>query len=241
VSDEPVSALDETLYWKESGLWKFIVYNRHVTVLLQALDKITDLDIVSNPKIVTANHTKGHIFIGEKIPIVYGTGAGRWTWKWEEVGVTLDVTPHINEQGETTLEVKTHVSKMSEYRTVFDVPGIYTRTVTTKAMVPNGQTLVIGGMMETEISEGRDGIPGLMKIPGLRYLFSRKLEVTEKKEYLFFLTPRIIMAGREIRPEEVPEMREAASTLSESSPSSIEVIKTEPEKKEKSNKRKKRK
>ncbi len=240
VADEPASALDTDLYWKEAGLWKFIVYNRHIMFLIQALDKITDLDIVSNPKLVTANHTKGHIFIGEKIPIVYGTGAGKWTWKWEEVGVTLDVTPHINEQGETTLEVKTHVSELGEYRTVFDVPSVITRTIETKTMVPNGQTLVIGGMMRNKISEGRDGIPGLMRIPGLRYLFSRKIKTKEKVEYLFFLTPRIVMAGREIRPEEVPEMREAVSAPLEFS-STPEVIGIEPKEKKKSNKKNKRK
>jgi len=220
--------------------YKFLILNRHLDMLLQMTKTVSDIDIISNPKIVTANHIKGHIFIGEKIPIVFGAGSGKWTWRWEEVGVTLDVTPHINERGETTLEVKTHVSELGDYRTVFNVPSVITRTVDTKVVVPDGQTLVIGGMMRNTIKEGRTGIPGLMSIPLLKYLFSTRTKQKEKMEYLFFLTPRIIKAGREIRPEEIPEMP-AASILLESSPPA-EVSEIEPIKeKERSKKQKKKK
>jgi type IV pilus assembly protein PilQ len=224
--------------------YKFLILNRHIDVLLQLTKTLSDIDIISNPKIVTANHIKGHIFIGEKIPIVFGTGGGKWTWKWEEVGVTLDVTPHINEQGETTLEVKTHVSELGDYRTVFNVPSVITRTVDTKVVVPDGQTLVIGGMMRNTVKEGRTGVPGLMSIPVLKYLFSTKTKEKEKMEYIFFLTPRVIMAGREIRPEEIPAVPEAP-TLVESSPpaevTEIEPIKEKERSKKRNNKNKKSK
>jgi len=218
--------------------YKFLILNRHLDMLLQLTKKISDIDIVSNPKIVTANHIKGHIFIGEKIPIIEGRGRGQVRWRWEEVGVTLDVTPHINERGETTLEVKTHVSELGEYRTIYNVPSIITRTVDTKAMVPDGQTLVIGGMMQNKVKEGRTGIPWLMNIPVLKYLFSAKTEVKEKMEYLFFLTPHIVMAGREIRPEEIPEIIEATPLESSLTP---EVIEIEPIKEKKRSKKKKSK
>ncbi len=238
-SETDIRSDDIPLYFSEGGPYKFLITNRNVAALLQMTKTLSDIDIVSNPKIVTANHIKGHIFIGEKVPIIEGRGSGQWTWRWEEVGVTLDVTPHINEQGETTLEVKTHASELGEYRTIWNVPSIITRTVETKAMVPNGQTLVIGGMMRNKVTEGRSGIPGLMRIPVLKYLFSTKTKEKEKVEYIFLLTPHIIMAGREIRPEEVPEIREAVSAPLESS-LTPEVIKTEPKEKKKNNKQRKK-
>ncbi|MBU4560687.1 hypothetical protein L6386_04090, partial [bacterium] len=230
------------LYYTQdyTGPYKFLFRNDNVAALLQLTKSVSDVDMVSNPKIVTANHIKAHIFVGEKIPFAHGLGYGQYTLKWEEIGVKLSVTPHINEKGETSLEVKTEVSELGiNYETILGTtPSVLTREAETKVNVPNGQTLVIGGMMQNKVTDTRSGIPGLMRIPVLKYLFSSKSKVTRKVEYIFFLTPHIVMGGREIRPEEIPEMKEA--TPSESSPPA-EVIKIEPIKeKEKSNKQRKK-
>jgi len=82
-------------------------------------------------------------------------------------------------------------------------PIVTTRKTTNKVMIKDGDTLVIGGLIREEDKPTYSGVPGLMKIPGIKYLFSKKQTVKIKRELIIFVTPRIVRVKEEkSKPEE---------------------------------------
>jgi general secretion pathway protein D len=107
--------------------------------------------------------------------------------------VILKVTPHINESRYVTLDVRQEVSQaQTNSLGGTESPIIRNRIAETTMVVKDGQTLVIGGLIEETSSRSREGLPYLSKIPILGYLFGETIEVMSKKELVLLITPRVV-------------------------------------------------
>ena len=167
--------------------------------VLEVLKSRSDTNILSNPRITTLDNQEAQIMVGTIIPIpVYEWSTETKTrqisgYDEQEVGIKLKVTPHINLAGYITMDIEPEVSKISGWTGPDNErPIISTRQAKTQVMVRDGQTLVIGGLVdETEIESERK-VPLLGDIPLLGFFFKKKSRDIDKTDILIFITPRIV-------------------------------------------------
>jgi type IV pilus assembly protein PilQ len=159
---------------------------------LQALEREDKAHIISNPRITTADNKEAFILVGKKIPLVIADEAGNAITQLTTIGIKMSVTPHINQDGRITLDLAPEVSDLLAQATVQGGIVIGTSEAKTRVIVNNGQTAVIGGLIRTNESKSSSGVPILMDIPLVGYLFKSTNKVTEERELLIFVTPRII-------------------------------------------------
>jgi len=125
-----------------------------------------------------------------------------WNINFEEVGISLKVTPTITDDGKISMEIHPEVSeKIDDYQLTvvqgsteipYTVPVIDTRTADTKVVIGNGQTLIIGGLIKEKTTSGVSKVPFLGDIPGLGWFFKSKKDTKNKTELLIFVSPTII-------------------------------------------------
>ena len=153
-------------------------------------------EIISNPRITTADNKEAKIIVGKKIPLVVSDEAGNAITQLTTIGIKLTVKPHINQDGRVTLDLAPEVSDLSAQATVQGGIVIVTSEASTRVIVEDGQTAVIGGLIRTNESDVERGVPVLMDIPVVGHLFKSSNKVKEERELLIFVTPKIV------RPEE---------------------------------------
>ncbi|MGB9678063.1 MAG: type II secretion system protein GspD [Candidatus Ratteibacteria bacterium] len=185
-----------------------------LTANLKLLEVKGQANILANPRVTTLNDSPATIkitknmAIAEKVVYTYGAaGTIAPTTKepiFAEVGVTLNVTPHVNEQGYITLEVEPSVSSAEPSPYFAEAVDTNIRTAKTKVMVKNGETIVIGGLLRTEKTQRGNKVPLLGDI--FPFLFKNKSETGRKTDLVIFLTPKIITE------KEVKEISEKEKT-----------------------------
>lgn len=174
---------------------------------LRAYARDSRLEVLSNPHIMVANNQEAKIEVGQEVPIVtaetgYNTDISsntnvtqsfNRTIQYRTTGILLTVTPHINEKRYVNLEVSQEVSNLSSVKVQgIDSPVIDNRSALTNVVVRDGETLVIGGMIQRKRNPSREGIPWLYKIPVIGPLFGSRSNSVQKTELLIFLTPHVI-------------------------------------------------
>ncbi len=161
---------------------------------LNALITKGDAKILAKPNITTIDGKEANILIGDRIPVlVEKTENGKTTntISYVEAGIRLKYTPRINADGLITAVVHTEVStptlvpEMKAYR-------ISTREAETNVRMKDGETMVIGGLINTEESGGKSRIPGLADLPILGKLFESNSKSKSETEVMIFLTARIV-------------------------------------------------
>jgi type IV pilus assembly protein PilQ len=162
---------------------------------LSALETEDRGEVISSPRVITANQTQATIKQGVQIPYEEATSSGATSIQFKEATLALEVTPLItpDERVDLTLNVKQDAIGQ-EVSTALggSVPSIDTRAVQTRVLVSNGQTVVLGGIYEQVRRTTRSKVPVLGDIPGLGALFRNKAVQDEKAELLIFVTPTII-------------------------------------------------
>jgi type IV pilus assembly protein PilQ len=154
--------------------------------------------VIARPKLATLDNKEAHIKQGEKIPYETTSQAGTQV-QFIDAVLQLRVTPHVTPDGSILMKVTVNRDSRGAFRSpVNQVPSIDTREAQTKVLVKNGETLVIGGIYETEHQETTKGLPWLMKIPILGWLFKSEETLNTKKELLIFITPTVIQRKAEI-------------------------------------------
>lgn len=167
-----------------------------IGVILQALSTKTNSNLLSTPKILTLDNQKARILVGETRPFQTGqvsddSSSAFVTTKRENVGLTLEVTPHINSGGEVRLEVLQKVEAASDE--VSDLGTITTvREIETVVIAADGQTIVLGGLIEDDIAEIKQKVPFFGDIPLLGALFRSSSFETTKINLLVFIRPTIL-------------------------------------------------
>lgn len=178
-----------------------------VDVALHALEEVGRLDILSRPYILTSNNQTATITVGERVPFIRDTritetGQTINTIQYEDIGIILEVTPHINPEGLVILDVKPEISA----RTAKTVPiservnaAVFAkRSSISRVAVRDGQTIVIGGLVEDQLTETIKKVPLLGDIPILGYAFQHTKKEKEKTELLIFLTPHVATRAEEL-------------------------------------------
>ncbi len=159
--------------------------------ILATLESEEYARIVSSPKITVADNKRAKIIGGVKIPYITTDIGGNPITRLVDVGIKLEVTPHVNSQNQVTLDLKTEVSEAGE-----PTPGgqltICTNEAETKVLLANGETAVIGGLVKAKRSRASAGIPLLNRIPIIGALFGGRSASEEEREIVIFITPHII-------------------------------------------------
>jgi len=158
-------------------------------------------EVISSPRVITANQKEAKIEQGVEIPYQEASSSGATTTSFKEAVLSLTVTPQITPDDRIIMDLL--VTKDSVGELVSDgfggrVPSIDTRQVSTQVLVDNGQTVVLGGIYETERGEQTSKVPYLGDIPVLGALFRSTAVISNKSELLIFVTPKILKEGSSI-------------------------------------------
>ncbi len=159
---------------------------------IEAMEQNNQAHIISNPKITTVNNRKARILVGKEVPLIVLDEAGNPVTELKKVGITLEVTPYINNENRITMDLHPEVSDLSSQATVQGGIIFTTTLADTRVMVNNGETAVIGGLIRTNETKFREGIPILGSIPLIGNLFSHTEVRHENRELLIFVTPRVV-------------------------------------------------
>ncbi len=148
--------------------------------------------VIARPKLATLDNKEAYVKQGEKIPYETTSQAGTQV-QFIDAVLSLKVTPHVTPDGSILMKVLVTRDARGTYRSpVNQVPSIDNREASTEVLVKDGETLVIGGIYESEVAQLQTGLPWLMKIPILGWLFKSQETRSSKNELLIFITPTII-------------------------------------------------
>jgi type IV pilus assembly protein PilQ len=164
----------------------------HLNATISALEANRKANTISNPRISATNNKEAKIVGGKKIPISLRDESGNTVTQMYTIGMVLTVTPHVNSSQNITMDVKTEISDLDPTATILGGVVILTNEATTQIMINNGETAVIGGLLQTKGGKTVKGVPILMNIPVIGALFRSTSTATAKREILIFLTPQII-------------------------------------------------
>lgn len=154
-------------------------------------------EIVSTPKVVTADQTQAHILQGEQIPYLSSNALGAGNVVFKDAVLQLDVTPHITPNGDVMMDLL--VKKDARGQPTPTGLAIDKREIKTTAQVGNGETVVLGGVFEGTQSNTTDKVPFLGDLPGIGFMFRRDRVVDQKRELLIFITPKILDQSLAVR------------------------------------------
>ncbi len=153
--------------------------------------------VLSTPRILASNNQESSITVGQEIPIIESSvtdlvnNVTTVNFKYQDVGLGLKVTPRISQDGFVNLKVHAELKDLSA-KTLFDASIINKREANATVMVPDGHTVVLGGLMRDNESIIENKIPLLGDIPIIGNLFKKTKKTVLKTELLIFLTPRIL-------------------------------------------------
>ena len=173
-----------------------------VDLELTALEAEGRGEIVSTPRVITANQKEASIEQGVEIPYQQSASSGATTIQFKKAVLSLTVTPQITPDNNIIMDLRVHKDNVGEIISTGGlggtVPSIDTRSVETQVLVADGQTVVLGGIYETERRETIKKVPFLGDIPVVGALFRSTQRVNNKAELLIFVTPRILEEGSSI-------------------------------------------
>ncbi|MFO7646390.1 MAG: type IV pilus secretin PilQ [Desulfosarcina sp.] len=159
---------------------------------LNAIETSGNGKILSAPKIVTLNNKTAKITQGQEIGYLERDSAGGSSVKFKDVDLMLEVTPHVTPDNRISMGI--YISKNDVIGFVPDsgVPIIGKNEAETQLLVNDGDTLVIGGILKSNVKNTKSGFPGLHRIPVLGWLFQTNLEEIQNSELLIFINPKIV-------------------------------------------------
>jgi type IV pilus assembly protein PilQ len=158
-------------------------------------------EIVSTPRVITANQKEATIKQGVEIPFQEASASGATTTRFKEAVLSLKVIPLITPDNRIIMDLEVSQDSVGELvssATGGFVPSIDTREVVTQVLVNNGETVVLGGIYETLRAEVSTKVPFLGDIPGVGRLFKTTNNSVEKAELLIFVTPKILREGSNV-------------------------------------------
>jgi type IV pilus assembly protein PilQ len=155
-------------------------------------ETIGTAEVIARPKIVTMDNKKAIIRQGEKYPYVVRDDDGQLSTELKDIELVLEVTPRIAFDGSVNMEISVKRNAIGSIVNSLGDPSIASREAQTEVLVRNGETSVIGGIIEEEERTNVQRVPFLGKLPVVGFLFSGKTQDKSKKELLIFITPQIL-------------------------------------------------
>jgi type IV pilus assembly protein PilQ len=147
-------------------------------------------EVVSSPRVITANQSEARIEQGVEIPFQEASSSGATSTQFKKAVLSLTVTPQITPDDRVVMDLE--VTKDNVGQVFGGIPSIDTRQVQTSVLVDNGQTVVLGGIYETETADSVRRVPFFSDLPLLGVLFRQTNKVDNKNELLVFVTPKIL-------------------------------------------------
>lgn len=170
-----------------------------LTAILNTLAAESEVSLLSRPSILVRNNEEATINVGTSEPMITQLNSSTVTTQisnsvqYKDTGITLKVTPRINDEGIVNLKIYQEVSSLGGKRTTQDLQSFNQRKVQTAVVVKNGDAIVIGGLIETRGSDSTQGLPGLKDIPIIgRTLFGTTDKSNSRTELVLIMVPEII-------------------------------------------------
>jgi general secretion pathway protein D len=184
---------------------------------LSAVMNNSDTKLIQNPQIRALDGQKASLKIGDRVPVATGSfqpgigGVGinplvNTQFQYLDVGVNIEITPHVHANGEVTLKISMDVSAVTGQSNIGGIsqPIIGQRKIEHEIRLKDGEANLLGGIMEDQQTKSLSGIPGLAQIPILKYLFGQTTQDHSENEIIFAIVPHII------RGTEVSEINQRA-------------------------------
>jgi len=165
----------------------------------------SDTKLIQSPQIRALDGQKATLKIGDRVPVATGSfqpgigGVGinplvNTQFQYLDVGVNIDITPHVHAGHEVTLKISMDISAVTSHATIggIDQPIIGQRKIEHEIRLKDGEANLLGGMLEDQQTKSLNGIPGLAQIPILRYLFGQTAQDHAENEIVFAIIPHII-------------------------------------------------
>lgn len=170
-----------------------------VRTMLRAIASTSDVRVLSTPEIIAANNREASILVGSKVPFIASTRLGNdvsidRAVQYQDVGTKLSIMPTINDDGYITVQLLQEVSSLTAQTVAAaqSAPVISTREASTRAILRDGQTVVIAGLIGESRETLDQGLPFLKDIPVLGVLFKRQSIRRQRTELAIFVTPYIV-------------------------------------------------
>jgi general secretion pathway protein D len=185
--------------------WTFL--GRDAAAIISALDQVTDLQVLQTPSVFVRNNAEATLNVGSRIPIESvtvnpGTGTDGLAYsqvQYLDTGIILKVRPRITREGMVFLDIVQEVSSPGARQPGERNVRIDTRRVKTETAVPDGNTVMLAGLISDGVTRGSSGFPGLSRIPVIGGLFGRQTSRTERNEVIVLLTPKVVRNPLEAR------------------------------------------
>ncbi len=158
---------------------------------LSALESEGKGEVISSPRLITANQQAASIEAGEEIPYQEAASSGATTIAFKKAVLSLLVTPQITPDNKIILDLAVNQDQPSTQR-FNGVPAILTKQIETNVLVNNGQTIVLGGIYKQDTKEAINRVPFFSDIPLIGALFKNRQDIVKREELLIFITPKII-------------------------------------------------
>ncbi len=208
----PIATLAGIAAQAAPGAGIYSILGNDFQATLRAIATAGKTEVLSRPSILARNNQAATISLGQQVPLITNTRFDNFgnqinTVSYQNVGVNLSVTPFISSDGNVEMTVTPEISSLADRSqwvaisggtNAVSAPVINSRVATTTVVVPNGQTVVIGGLMENTQTDSESKVPGLGDIPLLGNLFKRKVKENVKRELMIFLTPTIVQAPAQL-------------------------------------------
>ena len=199
------------------GAWRGSGSNVRIGSILHALEKQSGVNILSTPHITTSNHSKAKIIVGENRPFVTQSRITETTdlitptviktFEYKDVGISLEMTPHISQSGLVRLEIDSEFSKLIEDVTSpsTDTPTTAKRQAQTVVSMNSGSTIVIGGLIRDDKTTIKKKIPLLGDLPLVGGLFRFQRDRLQKTNLLIFISPYVMRSQEDL--EQITERK----------------------------------
>ena len=170
--------------------------DRFINLEISALESQGKGQVISRPRVVTADQTPALIEQGTEIPYQTSSGNTGTSTTFRKANLKLEVTPQITPEGDVIMDVD--VNRDSVGQLTQSGYTINTKHVKTQVRVENGGTVVLGGIYEKTQNQDQTGVPGLSQVPVLGWLFKGREQVDRHTELLVFLTPKVVAERAEL-------------------------------------------
>ena len=186
--------------------FSYIFDDQNINLAINALSTVTDVDFLSSPSILVLDNATATLQVGDEVPIATQSAVGVLnpdapivnTVTLRDTGVILTITPRVNESGLVLLDIEQEVSDVVPTVTSgIDSPTIQQRRIQTMVAVQDGQSLALGGLVEDSITQTRNGVPFISRVPLVGELFKSQNDTSERTELLIIIRPRVIKSAQD--------------------------------------------
>ena len=200
---DPISTETETSFLPAGGLGglmfnkSFVDGSARVEATLNAIAENNEVQLLARPTLTVTNNQEGQIQIGSDVPVNSGTSfqnnISTTNIQYRETGIVLTITPQINADGVVNLTIEQELSSVDNSALgVDDNPVFNSQTISTSVVVRDSESVVLGGLIQTDNQDLNTGVPGLNRIPVLGNLFSYQQDTQERRELFIVLRPEVV-------------------------------------------------